>query len=155
VRVPATVALEQLNPTLPAEAINWEIDELPCDPSAISLAAANSEVWEMALRTFFLIAREFRSLYRMGCQIDEIQDISLDAVYGHVKRTFLGSPGAEGVFVPCGQFTVPHIAELESDIGALVIAATYADIWAGLRMINVKTKISGRGKLLQTLGDQI
>jgi maleate isomerase len=89
----------------------------------------------------------------MGCQIDEIQDLSLDAVYGHVKKTFLASPGAEGVFVPCGQFTVPHIAELEADIGAPVIAATYAHIWAGLRMIKVKVEITGHGKLLQTLGD--
>ena len=89
----------------------------------------------------------------MGCQIDEIQDLSLDAVYGHVKKTFLASPGAEGVFVPCGQFTVPQIAELEADIGAPVIAATFAHIWAGLRMIKVKAEINGHGKLLQSLGD--
>ena len=32
----------------------------------------------------------------MGCQIDEIQDLSLDAVYGHVKKTFLASPALKG-----------------------------------------------------------
>jgi hypothetical protein len=58
------------------------------------------------------------------------------------------------VFVPCGQFTVPHLAELEADIGAPVVAATYAHIWAGLRMINVRAKITGHGKLLQTLGNE-
>jgi maleate cis-trans isomerase len=89
----------------------------------------------------------------MGCQIDEIQDLSLDGVYKHVKKTLLASPGAEGVFVPCGQFTVPHIAALEADIGVPVIGATYAHIWAGLRMIKVKETIRGHGRLLETVGD--
>lgn len=89
----------------------------------------------------------------MGCQIDEIQDLALDAVYRHVRKTVLAAPGAEGIFVPCGQFTVPHIAELEADIGIPVIAATYAHIWAGLRMINIKAKINGHGRLLESLGD--
>jgi maleate isomerase len=89
----------------------------------------------------------------MGRQIDEIQDIPLDAVYRHVKNTFLASAGAEGVFVPCGQFTVPHIAELEADIGVPVIAGTYAHIWAGLKMIKIKAGIRGHGRLLETVAD--
>jgi maleate cis-trans isomerase len=89
----------------------------------------------------------------MGRQIDEIQDIPLDAVYRHVKNTFLASPGAEGVFVPCGQFTVPHIAELEADIGAPVVTGTYAHVWAGLRMIKIKAEIRGHGRLLETVAD--
>jgi maleate isomerase len=89
----------------------------------------------------------------MGCQIDEIQDIPLDAVYRHVKNTFLASAGAEGVFVPCGQFTVPHIAELEADIKAPVVTGTYAHVWAGLRMIKIKAEIRGHGRLLETVAD--
>jgi type I restriction enzyme R subunit len=40
-------ALERLNPSLPADAINSAIDELARDRSAMSLAAANREVWEL------------------------------------------------------------------------------------------------------------
>src|SRR3990170_781166 len=40
-------ALERLNPELPADAINSAIDELARDRSAMSLAAANREVWEL------------------------------------------------------------------------------------------------------------
>jgi type I restriction enzyme R subunit len=36
--------LERLNPPLPAQAINFAIDELARDRSAMSLAAANREV---------------------------------------------------------------------------------------------------------------
>jgi type I restriction enzyme R subunit len=39
-------ALERLNPALPAEAINFAIDELARDRSAMSPAAANIEIWE-------------------------------------------------------------------------------------------------------------
>jgi type I restriction enzyme, R subunit len=38
--------LEWLNPKLPAEARNFAIDELARDRSAMSLSAANREVWE-------------------------------------------------------------------------------------------------------------
>jgi type I restriction enzyme R subunit len=41
------VALERLNTGLPAEAINFAIDELARDCSAMSLAAANREIWEL------------------------------------------------------------------------------------------------------------
>ncbi len=41
------VALERLNPILPAEAISFAITELARDRSAMSLAAANREVWEL------------------------------------------------------------------------------------------------------------
>jgi type I restriction enzyme R subunit len=40
-------ALERLNPSLPADAINSAMDELARDRSAMSLAAANREVWEL------------------------------------------------------------------------------------------------------------
>jgi type I restriction enzyme, R subunit len=40
-------ALERLNASLPAEAISFAIDELARDRSAMSLAAANREVWEL------------------------------------------------------------------------------------------------------------
>jgi type I restriction enzyme, R subunit len=38
--------LDRLNPTLPADAINSATDELARDRSAMSLAAANREIWE-------------------------------------------------------------------------------------------------------------
>ncbi|MGH7827900.1 MAG: type I restriction endonuclease [Candidatus Binatia bacterium] len=40
-------ALERLNPTFPEEAICFAITELTRDRSAMSLAAANREVWEL------------------------------------------------------------------------------------------------------------
>ena len=40
-------ALERLNPALPADAINSAVDELARDRSAMSLAAANREVWDL------------------------------------------------------------------------------------------------------------
>ena len=39
--------LERLNPDLPADAINSAVDELSRDRSAMSLAGANREVWEL------------------------------------------------------------------------------------------------------------
>ena len=41
------VALERLNPALPSDAINSAIDELTHDRSAMSLAAANRDVWDL------------------------------------------------------------------------------------------------------------
>jgi type I restriction enzyme R subunit len=41
------VALERLNPTLAGDAINFAVDELARDRSAMSLAAANREISEL------------------------------------------------------------------------------------------------------------
>jgi type I restriction enzyme R subunit len=41
------IALEKLNPKLPADATTSAIDEVMRDRSAMSLAAANREVWEL------------------------------------------------------------------------------------------------------------
>jgi type I restriction enzyme, R subunit len=41
------VALERLNPVLPSEAISSAIDELARDRSAMNLAAANRDIWEL------------------------------------------------------------------------------------------------------------
>jgi type I restriction enzyme, R subunit len=38
--------LERLSPTLPADAVSFAISELARDRSAMSLAAANREIWE-------------------------------------------------------------------------------------------------------------
>ena len=40
-------ALERLNPALPADAITSAIDELTRDRSAMSLAAANEDIWHL------------------------------------------------------------------------------------------------------------
>ncbi len=40
-------ALERLNPVLPADAINSAVDELVRDRSAMSLAAANRDIWDL------------------------------------------------------------------------------------------------------------
>ena len=40
-------ALERLNPTLPSDAINSAIDELARDRSAMSLASANRDLWDL------------------------------------------------------------------------------------------------------------
>src|SRR5690242_2599769 len=40
-------ALERLNPALPAEAVKSALDELARDRSAMSLAAANRDVWDL------------------------------------------------------------------------------------------------------------
>jgi len=90
----------------------------------------------------------------MKRHIAEIHEIPLDAVYKHVKRTFLDSPDAQGAYVPCGHFTVPRISELEADLNAPVVTATYAMVWAALRMISVKAEIRGYGRLLETIGEK-
>ena len=46
-RSETSLALERLNPLAAADAINSAVDELARDRSAMSLAGANREVWEL------------------------------------------------------------------------------------------------------------
>ena len=68
-------ALERLNPELPADAINSAVDELARDRSAMSLAGANREVWEL-LRDGVKVSVPDRE--RGGLKTERVQVIDWD-----------------------------------------------------------------------------
>jgi maleate cis-trans isomerase len=82
----------------------------------------------------------------------EIHETPLAEAYRHAKNVFLQAPDADAVYVPCAHFSVPHIAQLEREIGRPVVTSTMAMVWNAFQKLSIKPGIQGKGQLLEGLG---
>ncbi len=79
-------ALERLNPTLPADAISFAITELARDRSAMSLAAANREIWGL-LRKGVNVSLGWRLKVGARAQVRLAIEDALDEGFpGHTQK---------------------------------------------------------------------
>lgn len=73
--------------------------------------------------------------------------------YAAARKLLLEAPEADGVYIPCGSWSVgPAIVEfLERDLGKPVVTSDQAFIWAGLKALRIREPVKGFGQLFQTL----
>jgi len=63
----------------------------------------------------------------------------------------VNSSEAEAIFISCTNFrTIEVISKLEEDLGKPVISSNTASLWASLKILGVKQRVEGYGKLLET-----
>lgn len=73
-------------------------------------------------------------------------------VYAAAKRTFLGHPEAEGIYLLGSGWRVLDIIEtLEQDLGVPVIHPVAARAWAVQRRLHVRQPVLGYGRLLEEM----
>jgi maleate isomerase len=82
----------------------------------------------------------------------EIAELDDHAAYKIAKRLYEKAPDADGVFVPCPRWpTIGDVALLESEIGKPVVTSCQSYIWYALEVAHVKERITGYGRLMETL----
>jgi maleate isomerase len=75
-----------------------------------------------------------------------IANVDSEQIYRLVKDTV--TKDAEAIFISCTGLTVMHIIDaIEKEFKIPVVTSNQTTIWAALRKINVKDKISGYGRL--------
>ena len=73
-------------------------------------------------------------------------------VYQHVKNVGRKYPDCDAVLITSAAWpTLTVIQALEEDLGKPVVSSSVGQIWAPLKELGVRTKITGYGKLLGTL----
>jgi maleate isomerase len=83
---------------------------------------------------------------------DQVQNLSAEQVYAHIKRMFLASPGADGIYIQGGGWRVTPIIEmLERDLGVPVVNSTTADCWEIQKLLSIRQPQLGYGRLLSEL----
>ncbi len=90
-------------------------------------------------------------VYKIGLDIKhtELPLVSPADIYGVAKEALLRTPSAEALYIPVGGWLVSdNIERLERDFGIPVVYAMQSMIWASLRLVGIKTKIQGFGRLL-------
>jgi maleate isomerase len=84
----------------------------------------------------------------------ELTDMPIHAPYKIAKSLYAKSPETDGVFIACPRWpTITNVEILEREIGKPVVTSSLACIWYALRLAHVKEKISGYGRLMESLGD--
>lgn len=74
--------------------------------------------------------------------------------YRLARKLFSEASDADGIFLHCPRWpTIGTVRLLEEELGRPVVTTTQAMIWLCLKMIQVKVKIDGWGKLMETLDE--
>lgn len=88
----------------------------------------------------------------MDTSPNEAHSLSTEAIYQHIKQSFLKHPGAEGVYLlGSGAWRVIDIVAVEEDIRVPVVHPVAARVWYVQKRLNVHQPVQGVGRLLAEL----
>ena len=82
----------------------------------------------------------------------DINRITRQQAYHFVRDTFVKHQrkGIQGILMPCANWPTSLLAEKwEVDLDVPVVTSNLAKIWAALRVLGIKDKITGFGRLLE------
>ena len=81
-----------------------------------------------------------------------VGQISPEQVYAHIKRLFLQSKGANGIYIQGGGWRTAGIIELlERDLNVPVVHATLCQSWDTQKRLHIREPVTGYGRLLEEL----
>ncbi len=88
----------------------------------------------------------------MDTSPNEAHSLSTEAIYHHIKQSFLKHPGAEGVYLlGSGAWRATDIVAVEEDIRVPVVHPVAARVWYVQKRLNVYQPVQGVGRLLAEL----
>lgn len=106
-------------------------------------------------------ARLVDVLQQSGFQVATIRGMGLkksidmgrvapDETYRLAKEVVRAAPDTEGILISCGNLRTFEVIEpLETDTGLPVITSNQAGLWQALRLVGVKDRLLGLGRLLR------
>jgi len=99
----------------------------------------------------FLEASGFEVLIIEGFGIrknSQLSDLPVHTSYKIAKSLYEKAPEADGIFVPCPRWpTIEDVELLERETAKPVVTSCQAYIWYALKLIHIKEKITGYGRL--------
>jgi maleate isomerase len=82
----------------------------------------------------------------------QLTDLPVHASYKIAKRLYAKGRDADGVFIPCPRWpTITDVQLLEDEIGKPVITSSLACSWYAMKLIDIKEKVKGFGRLMESL----
>src|SRR5712664_307557 len=72
--------------------------------------------------------------------------------FATAKRVLASAPSADGVYIPCNQWSGADAAPLiENELGVPVVTGAHADYWEAFRSLGINDRIEGHGQLMLSL----
>ncbi|HXG51164.1 MAG TPA: hypothetical protein VNN77_07160 [candidate division Zixibacteria bacterium] len=82
----------------------------------------------------------------------EAKNLSTEEIYRHIKRSFLGHPNAQAVYLlGSGAWRVADVIAAEEDLGVPVLHPVAARVWYVQKTLRVRQPLRGAGRLLAEL----
>src|SRR5712691_9231919 len=104
----------------------------------------------------FLAASGFRVVAEHSEDVvfKELQDVTPAHIAAATKRVLAAAPAAEGVYIPCNQWSAADAAPLiEKECGVPVVTGAHADYWEAFRSLGINDRIEGHGRLMASLSN--
>jgi maleate isomerase len=104
----------------------------------------------------FLAASGFRVVaeHTMDVVFKRLQDVTPAEICASANRVVASAPSAEGVYIPCNQWSGADAAPLiENALGIPVVTGAHADYWEAFRSLGIRDRIEGHGRLMRSLSD--
>jgi maleate cis-trans isomerase len=81
-----------------------------------------------------------------------LQDVTPAHIAAVAERVLAAAPSADGVYIPCNQWSAADAAPLiERTCGVPVVAGAHADYWEAFRSLGINDRIEGHGRLMASL----
>jgi maleate isomerase len=82
----------------------------------------------------------------------QLQDVTPAAIAAAAKRLVAKAPNADGIYLPCNQWSGADAAPLiERETGLPVVTGAHADYWEAFRSLGINDRIDGHGRLMSSL----
>jgi len=104
----------------------------------------------------FLTASGFQVVgnHTMDVVFKRLQDITPAQIASAAKRVLASAPSAEGIYIPCNQWSGADAAPLiERECGVPVVTGAHADYWEAFRSLGINDRIEGHGRLMASLSN--
>lgn len=83
-----------------------------------------------------------------------LQDVTPAHVAGEGIRLLKSAPSADGLYVPCNQWSAADAAPIiERECGRPVVTGAHADHWEAFRALGINDRIDGHGRLMASLAN--
>jgi maleate cis-trans isomerase len=85
-------------------------------------------------------------------EFKQLQDVTAAHITGVAKKLVAAAPAAEGIYLPCNQWIGSDATPLiERETGLPVVCGAYADYWEAFRLLGIRDRIEGHGRLMASL----
>jgi len=120
--------------------------------NVVVLSPYPQELHQSALR--FLSASGFTVVadHTEDVVFKQLQDVTPAHIASVAKRVVNSAPSADGVYIPCNQWSGADAAPLiEQECGVPVVTGAHADYWEAFRSLGIDDRIEGHGRLMASL----
>ncbi len=95
---------------------------------------------------------EVAAMKGLDVPFKDVGKIPAEEIYAFAKRVFVGSGGADGIYMlGAGWHNLPVIEPLERDLRTNVVSSIPAQVWATQKRLHIREPVKGYGRLLQEM----